>query len=320
MRYFGLLLIFLCTCGKNNILRDEIHVHDLAIQQHTFSKEGADLDPEISADGKYLYFSSNSLSENYEIYRKQIDGATLRLILRDPPGRGPSNKRFPKISRRNPSKIAFSSDIDGKWGIYYVENFDKDPQGWIKISQDGIDSIHPSWSEDDSKIVYCAFVKGRWVLRVYDFPTKSTYTLPVEGLLPEWAPRGNEIIFQRMRKRGRFFSTICVVEFKDARTSPPKIIVESSEWAAINPSWSADGEWIAFATVAKSQKRKEILWEGDDIWVVRRDGTMLRQITFAEEADWLPCWSSKGRIFFTSKRKGAQNIWSLQPALFIPGQ
>jgi Tol biopolymer transport system component/serine/threonine protein kinase len=74
---------------------------------------------------------------------------------------------------------------------------------------------------------------------------------------------------------------------------------------ALMPEPSPDGRWVAFATGEGQQ---------EDIYVVRTDGSELRQLTNDVARDHLPRWSPDGRIItFVSNRTGSEQIWSIRP-------
>lgn len=285
------------------------------LHQHTSSPEGIDTDPELTPDGTKLIFASSSHHNKLDLYEKNIDGATLRQITFDEE----SNERFPKVSPANPRMLAFCSDKEGEWDIYVIADYINNPREWKRISPEGTDDIHPSWSPDGTMIVYSSrsAPDGEWELKVYDIKTNSHYHLPIDGLLPEWNPvKGdNRILFQRMRHRGKWLGGVWTVKFVNGEALEPTEIIGSSDWAAINPSWSPDGKKICFATVAKSKERTTIYDEADDIWVANDNGSAITQITVDPSPDWLPVWAPNGAILFTSKRNGRQNIWSLNPLL-----
>jgi TolB protein len=70
------------------------------------------------------------------------------------------------------------------------------------------------------------------------------------------------------------------------------------------PAWSPDGTKIAFVSARRG---------GVDIWVVNRDGSGLRQLTFSNKmsvSNSSPTWSPTGaQIAFTSDRTGTNQIY-----------
>jgi len=72
--------------------------------------------------------------------------------------------------------------------------------------------------------------------------------------------------------------------------------------AAYDPSPSQDGNWLAFVS-GRNQ---------NDIFVVRTDGTDLRQLTDDSYQDLGPRWSPDGeRVLFFSNRSGRYQVWSI---------
>lgn len=70
------------------------------------------------------------------------------------------------------------------------------------------------------------------------------------------------------------------------------------------PSVSPDGQWVAFHQVLSNGQ--------EDLWVVRRDGTALRQLTNDAAHDRRPVWSADGkRLMFHSDRSGRYQVWMI---------
>jgi TolB protein len=61
-----------------------------------------------------------------------------------------------------------------------------------------------------------------------------------------------------------------------------------AEPGVLDPAWSPDGEALVF-----TQK--------DDLWLVRTDGTGLRQLTSTRAAEFSPAWSPDGRAIAFAK-------------------
>ena len=87
---------------------------------------------------------------------------------------------------------------------------------------------------------------------------------------------------------------------KETVTGQGEWITQGSRFASL-PHVSRDGEWVVF----DSQGGKQ-----DDLFVVRRDGTNLRQLTDDLYKDRAPRWSPDAkRIAFFSDRSGKWEIW-----------
>jgi serine/threonine protein kinase/Tol biopolymer transport system component len=100
----------------------------------------------------------------------------------------------------------------------------------------------------------------------------------------------------------------------------------SVEWLAFDPvRGRASGERVAVARSAQGIRAAEPSPDGrwivldhespqEDLFVVRSDGTGLRQITADPFRDRSPGWSADGRwILFSSDRTGHYEIWAIRP-------
>lgn len=109
---------------------------------------------------------------------------------------------------------------------------------------------------------------------------------------PSYAPDGREVAFWT-DWRGR--SEIWAVSTVDGRLRP---IVDG-----IEPAWSPNGSWIAIVSSRG----------GNNIWLVRPDGSGLAQLTQSTTSltrDDQPAWSPDGtQIAFISNRAGTGGIW-----------
>ncbi len=119
-------------------------------------------------------------------------------------------------------------------------------------------------------------------------------------------PEGNEIVFDLL---GDIY--LMPIEGADGKKVSPKKLTSGMAWD-MQPRFSPDGRWIAFTSdrTAKSDRG------GDNIWVMRRDGTDVRQVT-GETFRLLngPAWSPDGnyivaRKHFSGRRSlGSGEVW-----------
>ncbi len=76
-----------------------------------------------------------------------------------------------------------------------------------------------------------------------------------------------------------------------------------------NPSWSADGKHILFASDVGKDSRDVANY---DIWIIGADGTGLRQLTTNGSIDDYPIASPDGKyIYFVSNRGFKDGIWRI---------
>lgn len=298
------------TAERNTPLADVME----GLTHVTGAAQGADFDPSISRDGRFLAFASTQHRETSDIYLKQVDGRTITQLTADPghdvmPAFSPDGKR-----------IAFASDRNGNWDIFLMSTSGGQA---VQISSDGSDELHPSWSPDGSKLVFCRLgeVSGRWELWVTDTTGGSTTEFIGYGLFPEWCPVAgtgadgrDKILFQRSRERGDRAFSLWTVDYRPGDTSSPTEIASSRDSALINASWNPTGDRIVFASINQQNTGDGSTPSGtpaSDLWIVGVDGTGKVALTGGQFMNLMPVWGQGGRIFFVSDRTGVSNIWSV---------
>ena len=79
-----------------------------------------------------------------------------------------------------------------------------------------------------------------------------------------------------------------------------------------NPTWSADGRKIAFESNRRGNPRR---YEDSDVYVMKADGTGVRELTFSNAFDGDPAWSLgrphrvRERAKRESRRLGDRRRW-----------
>lgn len=307
----GLLLVLLFACTRP-APDAELLPQENAAGAVTFGSTGEDRDPEIDPEGRWMYFATSAYASHFDIYRKKPDASLVTRVTSSA-----SDERFPKVNPVRPEMLAFSSNVNGEWDIFVIRDVEKNPSRWERVSEEGSQDIHPSWSPDGTMIVYSSGpgdATDGWLLKIVDLKSGTVHVLPqVDGLLPEWSPLPGDdrIVFQRMRHRDNWFSSIWTIRFREGNVTEMTAVFGEGRWAAINPTWSPDGRHILFASVAKSRIRAETLDEADDLWIITADGGRPMQMTTDPAAEWMPTWGRNGKIYFLSRRGGSARVWCM---------
>jgi TolB protein len=282
-----------------------------AVTQQTAGRAGADRDPELSPDGRLLYYASSSFGPGYDLFVRGVgSSAAQRLTAR------PGDERFPKVNPADPRELAYCADESGEWAVYRIADVGRDPGRAERLSREGRHALHPAWSPDGRSLAWCStddFGSGEWTIEVHDVRSGRTVVLEgVDGFLPEWSPVGRRLAVQRMGGRAPGYGSIWTLEVDGSGARNVTCVFSSDDFAAIHPAWSPDGARIVFATAGKSRARAGVLHETDDLWTVGADGTAPMRLTSSPASDGMPAWASDGRIYFVSDRSGSPRIWSLK--------
>ena len=154
----------------------------------------------------------------------------------------------------------------------------------------GCGAFDPAWSPDGTAIAFASVnLHGNQDIYVLDLRTGSirriTHGPSLDGT-PAWSPDGSMIAYAR-GDDGR--DGLWVVDLADRRSR----LVTASMGGA-DPAWSPDGQMITFSGSATDGA-------GTDLWLVRPDGTGLRDLADVATGDRAPSWSPEGtRIVFAA--------------------
>jgi len=178
----------------------------------------------------------------------------------------------------------------------------------VEVTNDSALDWDPVWSPDGN---YLYFISDRggsmnlWRVPI-DEKTGKTFGPPEAITTPtpfiahlSFSSDGHQIAYAHVVRTGNL-QRINFDPLKEVTKGQASSIAQASR-VAFCSDLSADGEWLTFDTQTDKQ---------EDIFVVRRDGSGLRQLTDDNFKDRAPRWSPDGkRILFFSDRSGTWQIW-----------
>ncbi len=284
------------------------------LRRVTFAEEGADFDPSISADGTRLVFASTQHRPTSDIYIKSTDSRVVTQLTNDP-----ADDAMPALSPDG-SKIAFASNRSGNWDLYVMPATGGKA---VQVTSDSADEVQPSWSPDGTQLVFAraGASSGRWELWVTSLQSTATPSFIGFGMHPRWCPvagtgveGSDKILFQLGRERGRRSFGVWTLDYASGGASNLTEIAGSATTALINPTWSPDGHWIAFAETPVTEAPATSTPAAASLWMVGVEGEGRVRLTSDTAASFSPVWTKSGRIYFASNMSGSQNIWSVDAA------
>lgn len=229
-----------------------------------------DMMPVWSPDGDKIAFISHR-------------GGVKRLLTMDTDGHGlglvtnfHEDVYMPAFSP-NGQQIAFK----GQFGGIHVVNVGA-PIHFLNVDNPLVKGEYPAWSPDGTQIAYSASFGGHpsdiYVMDVHGGMSRKLTSNELGDMQPAWHPNGDWIVYRSCRApehdMGDQNWEIAVMGVDGSFETNLTFHVGDDK----NPTWSRDGEHIAFA----SYRHPNFNWE---IYVMRADGTGQTNITNNHHAD-----------------------------------
>ena len=192
------------------------------------------------------------------------------------------------------SEIAFVTSRDGDYAIYGMRA-DGSGEGRLSEGEGGESGtpaevgfqLEPAWSPDGRRIAFTSRRDGRshiYVMQADGTGTRRISSGKHTDSGPTWSPGGTQIAFERDQQL-----FVMTPDGTGLRRVTATLGGEERD-----PSWSPDGDWLAFI-------RRKPGWSTREIWRVRPDGSGIAQVTKLNADSATPGWSRDSRrIVFSS--------------------
>jgi TolB protein len=174
-----------------------------------------------------------------------------------------------------------------------VAMINADGSEYRELTSGPSNSAFPSMSPDGRRIVYRTFGPDGDGLRVLDLEMhKTTAIAGGYANFPLWSPRGDLIMFSR--RDGGYYE-ICTIKPDGSGFKQ----LTHSHGNDAHMAWSPDGEYIVFASSRMGFKDEVIYTDAPqpygEIFVMRFDGTDVRQLTDNQWEEGTPAWRPTGK-------------------------
>ncbi len=244
-----------------------------------------------------IVYASDKDNEKWslDIYLMNPDGGDVIRLTDHPAG------DYAPVFSPTGKKILFVSHRDGIRDLYLM---DANGRNVKRVFRSAVDRSEPGWSPDGKRIVY--FRYNDKAIYTADIDGRNEKPLAIAGEFggqPTWSPDGERIVFSfasanlAQQEREGYPLIFISPEGQNRRK------VSLDDLRHIDPIWSPDGEWIAFAD------SPWFLHEIDQgtIHIMKPDGTERQQIVskaggYAKR----PIWSSDGTELLYEKKVGEQ--------------
>jgi TolB protein len=262
-------------------------------------------EPFPSPDGKKIVFEIK-IEGVYQLFIMNPDGSGQVQITRDAanhdtPAWSPDGRKIAYVSDRGGHSAIYVLNVgdvfEGSTGQRPVATQAVATTLGEKITDDRHEYIHPSWSPDSGRIIYCSDddlkppAKNASEIFSIALKTRQVTTLISGGTntYPSWSPDGKKIVFRRML--GEMNSEVFVANGDGSEARNLSNHPAFDGW----PAWSPDGTMIAFGSNRNANYQ---------IWIMKADGTDVRLLANTEGRATEPRWAPDGRtIYFTDCKK-----------------
>ena len=239
--------------------------------------------PAISPQGDRIAVTTGNFDS---LTLMKPDGSDRKIVFAKKDGLALAPSWSPRGKR-----IAFSQGMyfrQGPHPVGQVSLINPDGTGLQSISVDGTNSGFPSWSPDGQKLVYQQ--DGHLVVLTMATNNRVNLTSPggQRDNFPKWSPRGDWIAFTSDRDGDEQFRIYLI---RPDGTGLHKLTDSPGD---AHCAWSPDGKSLVFTSARMGFKDERALSTTPqpygELFVIRIDGTNLRQLTDNQWEDGTPIW------------------------------
>jgi nickel/cobalt exporter len=157
---------------------------------------------------------------------------------------------------------AAAGGVDEARVLYQVEGADRVKQLFIAHIKDGqaiplmdetANVVEFSLSADQSQVIYVLqdddLQNSMWLINLLDGENRKLFDCS-DAICsqPVWSPDGSRVIFENIALTGAEATGLATLWWVDVRTHNVEPLFQEDKLPGANPRWSADGQWLSYAT------------------------------------------------------------------------
>jgi len=250
-----------------------------------------------SPDGRWLCYTGESLAGQFRLFNLSSQGGTeLRLVSEE------CNQYHPEWSPDGQWIVYQAVDREGTSNLWKISSMGGDP---LPITHGDGQRWDPVWSPDGHWIAYVGEDSDGFaqIFKIKQDGSEEmllTYTR-CHHREPAWSPDGRSLVYVEQEGPGSTSLFVVPAEGGQSVRIPGQGEVFEGNYNEC-PSWSPDGQWIAF------QKKCSLCF-------IPADGGEFRTVRTEPSHGWdrkyiSPVWSKDGTHLLCSSGQG--NTWSIQ--------
>ncbi|MCP1382697.1 TolB family protein [Runella salmonicolor] len=275
--------------------------------------------PRISPNGKFLLYQN---SENEKVIIESANSSTVGSLFKQPSVVNKVGHRSAIVRKEVGSQIRsplVQDARDATWladGSGVIFSYRKPAQpvivrtgetgvGLNYISQGamGGDDAEPNMTTDGKKVIFTTLIgNSRMICSMNS--QGGEFTVLTDGNHVAINPTDNDQIIYNLTINNR------VQIFTMNLRTGQKTQLTSGEYDCRDGAFSKDGRWIAYSSNQDNPTSKNY-----HIYMMRPNGTDVKQLTQGDTHEGDPCWSPDGLVFFYSNASGNYNIWKVKPRM-----
>ncbi|TDB69165.1 TolB family protein [Arundinibacter roseus] len=274
--------------------------------------------PKVSPDGKYLlYFAAET--ERVEVQSNPNSGYFTKLFEQSTaPSKVKASGTIVKKEIGSQIRSPLIQDAkDAIWlpdGSGVIFSYRKPAQpvivktningvGLNYVSQGamGSNDSEPNVTKDGSKVIFNTLVGSSKMICSMSI-NGGSFTVLTEGEHVSINPLNSDQIIYNLTVNGR--TQIFTMNLRSGQ----KTQLTSGEFDCRDGAFSNDGNWLAYSSNQESPNTNKY-----HIYMMKTDGTDVRQLTQGSTNEGDPCWSPDNWVFFYSNAASNYNIWKVKP-------